>query len=170
MNIIKLSTLALLLSASLYSTEPEISPLPETTEIAAKEMEIPGLDLKAIKSGELAVQPESIANLFGKDEVSSSYFSPFGFYPSSYALAPYAQELVYLDGDLCHMGYYADLTVVTTLSGYSYGYQVILSPYGQVLSTQDFYYIDSTIYGSYLRHEYLDVTIVTGSEQVVYFK
>lgn len=163
MKILKFVAIALLISTSIYSTE--IAPLPETNP-DVKELSIPGIDHEALKKGEIEVKPESVKELFGQQ----SGYSLFGYTPGLSSMIPYAQELVYSDGELCHVGYYGDVTVVTTLSGYTYGYQVMLSPYGQVLSTQSFYYQDSNIYGDYLRHEYLDVTIVTGSEQVVYFK
>ncbi len=161
MSILKLLIATLFISSSMCAAEP-------LHKAVKKEVNIPGFDLELIKKGELSVTPSSVATLFGQPAVSG--YSLFGYSSPALTLIPYSQELAYSQGDLCHFAYYSDVTVVTVLSGPEYGYQVILSPYGHVLSTQSFYYLDSNAYGLYLRHEYLDVTIVTGTDQVVYFK
>lgn len=156
----------LLIASSLSAAEITLAPLHQITE---KKVEMPELDLNALKDGSLSVKAEEIAPFFGEKEVNRGY-SVFGYYPSGVTLLPYAQDLVYSNGELCHVANYTYVTVVTMLSGPTYGYQVIMTTSGSVLSTQDLFYIDSNIDGVYLRHEYYDVTIVTGTDQVVYFK
>lgn len=163
MSLFKAILPILLVSASLYSAE--VKPLYKPQN---KKVEVPSLDLDALKSGELAAHPNSVADLFGQS-VSSGY-SVFGYYPSGVTLLPYAQDITYSSDVLCHVANYTYVTVVTMLSGSTYGYQVIMTPSGYILSTNDIYFVDSNAYGLYLRHEYYDVSIVTGTDQVVYFK
>jgi hypothetical protein len=170
-NIIKLLIATCLVSTALCSAEPNQAPLHtalKMTNAAKKEAKAPKIDLKAIKKSEIPeVTPSFLANFFVP---KSNYNSLFSYGSSTYTILPYAQEISYSYGDLYHIAYYSDVTVITTISGFDYGYQVILSPYGTTLSTQSIYYVDSTGLGTYLRHEYLDVTIVTGTDQVVYIK
>lgn len=166
LNFNKLVLPLLLVASSLCADEVNPAPLHQPSE---KTVEIPDLDLEALKDGTLSVHAEEVAPFFGEKAVNSSY-SVFGYYPSGVTLLPYAQDLVFSSGELCHVANYTYVTVVTMLSGPTYGYQVIMTTSGVVLSTHDIFYIDSNINGVYLRHEYYDVTIVTGTDQVVYFK
>ncbi|MCE5319335.1 MAG: hypothetical protein LLG04_18465 [Parachlamydia sp.] len=169
LNFNKLTTTVLpllLVASSLCAGEVNQAPLHQPSE---KTVEMPELDFEALKDGTLSVKAEEVAPFFGEKAVSSGY-SVFGYYPSGVTLLPYAQDLVFTSGELCHIANYTYVTVVTMLSGPTYGYQVIMTTSGLVLSTQDLFYIDSNINGVYLRHEYYDVTIVTGTDQVVYFK
>ncbi len=108
-------------------------------------------------------EKEALLAKLGKIE---SHKKGFG----GYTAIPLSQGKQYVDGTLCHVAFYTDAVITTVFSGPYYGLQIVSNYNGVIIAQNPFYYIDSTLSGIYLRHEYMDCTIITGSTQVLFSK
>ena len=84
-------------------------------------------------------------------------------------LYPYSEGLAYVNGVLCHEGYYSRSIVYTVLDGPQYGLQTVLDYSGAVLYVNYDYYPEYTYHGVIFHHDYSDSEIITGSTQVIKF-
>ena len=84
-------------------------------------------------------------------------------------LYPYSEQLAFVNGFLCHIGYYPRSIVYTMLDGPQYGIQTVTKRNGKVLYVNYDYSVEFTPYGTILYHYYDDSKIITGSTQVISF-
>lgn len=82
---------------------------------------------------------------------------------------PYHQGLALIRGEMCHIADYARCSIITVLQGPHYGIQTITTPNGFILRVKTNFFVDSTPQGIYLRHEYRNSTVITGSAQMVVY-
>lgn len=82
-------------------------------------------------------------------------------------ITPITQGKVFINGVYCHVGNYARTVIITVLEGAQFGLQTTMTYQGRVLSCNYVCFLDNTYAGIFLRHEYPDVTVITGSEQVI---
>ncbi|MBA3721644.1 MAG: hypothetical protein H0W88_04510 [Parachlamydiaceae bacterium] len=86
-------------------------------------------------------------------------------------LQPYSQGVRYVKGALCHVGNYNHSSIITVLEGYNAGLQTTVDYYGYVLVVNYPYVIECTPGGGVTyKHSYPDSTVVTGSNQLIYFR
>lgn len=82
---------------------------------------------------------------------------------------PNAEALMYVNGQLCHVGYYPQSIIYTVLEGPYYGTQTTTAVNGVVLYVNYDYVAEYTIGGVVLHHYYSDSEVITGSNQIVKF-
>lgn len=84
-------------------------------------------------------------------------------------LYPYSENLVFVNGVLCHVGNYPRSIIYTVLEGPQYGLQTVSDYYGELLYVNYDFDIEYTPYGMILHHDYDDSEVITGSTQVIKF-
>jgi homoserine dehydrogenase len=88
---------------------------------------------------------------------------------SSLIMYPNAEMLAYVNGQLCHVGYYPQSIIYTVLEGPYYGTQTTTAVNGVVLYVNYDYVVEYTVGGVVFHHYYSDSEVVTGSNQIVRF-
>lgn len=152
----KKTCLLIIAAASLQATD-----LAPAQEILAQKAKLDQIKFEEVTN---TSQPEStplLAKLGGATQKKG-----YG----SYMAVPVSQGKQVINGSLCHVAYYSDAIITTVFSGPYYGLQVVSDYNGFVITSNPIYYVDSTLSGIYLRHEYYDCTIITGSTQVLFAK
>lgn len=84
-------------------------------------------------------------------------------------VAPFSQYFSIFEGSLTHFAHYNHCIIATKMSGIQYGYQYFMTHAGMVFVVNPLYAVEETFNGTYLRHEYLDSTVLTGQDQVIFF-
>lgn len=135
----------------------------EATELLASKAKIAELDFDQIQNETRNEETPLLASL-GKESTEKAN-GCFG-----YIGVPVMQGEQFINGAWCHVAYYSDAVITTVHSGSHYGLQVVSSYSGYIITYNPFFQIDYTYSGKYLRHEYFDCTIVTGSTQAIFAK
>lgn len=89
--------------------------------------------------------------------------------PKAFIVAPFLQHFSIFEGAFTHFAHYNHCVIATKLSGFQYGFQYFMTHSGVVFIVNPLYLIEDTPCGTYLRHEYLDSTVLTGQDQVILF-
>lgn len=84
-------------------------------------------------------------------------------------LQPNDEYVAFVNGQLCHIGYYPRSIIYTVLQGPYYGLQTTTTCTGVVLYVNYDYDIEYTSYGVILHHYYDDSEVVTGANQLITF-
>lgn len=155
------SILILMMSAYSFSAYAidELAPLSDIIKKEMKIEEIPNNGL--LPEGCFDAEPSNDKNLFDAN-LSTDKMKMKG----SLMVVPYSQQFAYINGILCHVGYYNDCAITTVLEGFHYGKQVVSRIDGALL-VNPYYNIDYTPNGMFLRHEYHDSTVITGQDQLI---
>lgn len=139
----------------------------ETSDIGVtpiKEIEVKEIDFEKLPEesqvgnlSELVKEEENITDLFTERA------------RSRVILYPYAETLAYVNGQLCHVGNYAQSVIYTVLEGPYYGTQTTVTYDGVVLYVNYDYATEYTSGGVVLYHYYSDSKVITGSNQIIKF-
>ncbi len=90
-------------------------------------------------------------------------------YKKQLVIAPIAEGVVYINGELCHVGNYYNSSIYTVLEGPRYGCQTVLNLYGEIVSINYNFTLEHTSAGIVFHHFYPDSVVITGATQVVVF-
>ena len=82
---------------------------------------------------------------------------------------PLAEELAYINGQLCHVANYSQSVIYTVLSGPYTGTQTTMTYNGIILYVNHDYAMEYKRGGTVYHHYYSDSEVVTGSNQVIRF-
>lgn len=84
-------------------------------------------------------------------------------------VAPFSQNMVYVNGALCQVSYYQNSYILTVFEGARLGFQYIIGYNGCIQSINPYFIEEIAAGGISLRHEYSDCSILTGQDQVILF-
>lgn len=84
-------------------------------------------------------------------------------------MSPQAEQLLYINGELCHVANYARSVIYTVLEGPYYGTQTTMTYDGVILYVSYDYDFEETFDGVILYHYYDDSVVITGANQVIKF-
>lgn len=132
-----------------------------------KEIAVDGLNFTQLaqeesRVGNLAEHVQGANQLLGNSDVIRGGKNKLILYPDS-------EGLVYVNGELCHVGNYPQSIIYTVMAGPRYGLQTTTDYNGIVLYVNYEYKVKYTSAGVILRHRYSDSKVVTGSNQVIIF-
>lgn len=84
-------------------------------------------------------------------------------------ISPHAETLAYVNGQLCHVGNYAQSIIYTVLEGPYFGTQTTVTYDGILLYVNTDFDVEYLYEGTILYHYYPDSKVITGSNQIVKF-
>lgn len=82
-------------------------------------------------------------------------------------ISPQAEQLLYINGQLCHVANYSRSVIYTVLEGPYYGTQTTMTYDGVVLYVNYDYEFEETFDGVIFYHYYDDSVVITGANQVI---
>jgi hypothetical protein len=147
----------------LMFTSPLLASRAPVSEIIAQKYNITEIDFEKTLKENGVKTDQPIAKALGKPAPSNSKCQ-------ACVLLPYSQGEMSINGQYCHVASYSHGYVVTVLDGPNYGFQMVVAYNGVILATNPYFIINGTPGGDYLRHEYIDCSIVTGLNQVMFLK
>lgn len=164
-------------TAAAYTTEVEDAQREgyatiTNTQISTHRSLVDGAHLKNLNFDSLkATHQEGHANLISELLSDNNKVANRNFNANRRAkvrvVAPISQGLTYIDGELCHVGDYPNISLITVLQGPHRGMQTTLDYNGVVLCVNLVFFVQDTPAGIVLRHEYPGTTVKTGVDQVV---
>jgi len=92
----------------------------------------------------------------------------FGYAAPQLVIQPISEHFGYIDGAPCHVGHYADFSLITVFEGINRGSQLTLAYDGRVLFVNSLYQLEITPIGFVFTHTYDNAVVVTGANQVMY--
>lgn len=87
----------------------------------------------------------------------------------SLVMSPQAEQLLSINGELCHVANYPRSVIYTVLEGPYYGTQTTMTYDGVILYVNYDYDFEETFDGVILYHYYDDSVVITGANQVIKF-
>lgn len=141
------------------STESLVKPI---QEIEVKELNFEDLP-KESQIGNLAEVVK------GEESLADALVERVKKKKSHLIMYPNAEMLAYVNGQLCHVGYYPQSIIYTVLEGPYYGTQTTTAVNGVVLYVNYDYVVEYTVGGVVFHHYYSDSEVITGSNQIIKF-
>jgi hypothetical protein len=103
---------------------------------------------------------------------SSQLANFINFYSHGYYLIvlPISEGWSYIDGARCHIGNYAEFSLITVFEGINQGSQLTVAYDGRVLFINPYFTAELLPHGIVYHHTYDNANIVTGSNQIMYVR
>ncbi len=129
------------------------------------------LEVSTLNFEELSKKTEvgALSDVLNRETEKGSFLCLDSIFSTSHYLYPYAEQVAYVNGQLCHIGNYTHTVIYTNLDGPYYGLQTTMTYNGVVLMVNQSYDLEYAYGGAILHHFYTDCEIITGSTQVIRF-